>query len=109
MVDERAVRDVVFLRAQQVLLECLFPSGWLEKARAEAHPAAARWHLLQGIIERRGILLFPEQDKDLPLLSRTILDGALIAQATDGNVANLVAGPLAIMEMSTSRRRFVHV
>jgi hypothetical protein len=89
------IRDLDFFRAQQVLLEGLFPSGWLTKAKNAAHPAALRWRLLQRVIDQRGIMLFPEQDADLPLLSRTVLDGALIAQATEGDVSNLMAGPLS--------------
>src|SRR5438093_1579357 len=95
MARHPGIRDLDFFRAQQVLLEGLFPSGWLAEAKNAAHPAALRWRLLQRLIDQRGIMLFPEQDADLPLLSRTLLDGVLIAQATEGDVINLMAGPVS--------------
>ncbi len=83
-----------FFRHQLEILECLFPTNWFLKPRTD-HPAYKRWELCKRMVAQNGILMYPEQDGDLPLITKIVLDTSIFIAISKGSLQNLEFGSLS--------------
>lgn len=88
---------IEFLRRNQRVLEGLFPPGWFLSARRQHHPAYLRWDFCRTLIERNGMLRFPEQAAEFPLLGRILLDSAVLVALTRGDPGQLTLGNIDLL------------
>jgi len=87
---------VNFFRFQKRLLESLFPENWFIQTKKRNHPAFLRWDLCNRIIAQKGVILYPEQEKELNIIGRILLDSHILCQITGGSFQNLTLGSLDI-------------
>lgn len=82
------------LRAYQSILSALFPEGYFENPRYPDHPAVVRWNLCEAVLNQKGHILIPEQERELPQLGEVLLDVLVLVGASEGNLDDLELGSL---------------
>ena len=68
-----------------LLLEGLFAPSTL-RDRRQRHPAAARWQLCLSLLQQGGVIRWPAQKGQLPLLTRMLLDSAAFVRVSGGDL-----------------------
>lgn len=81
-----------FFQQQIELLEKLMPNGWFNNPNNNGHPAFEEWEFCKTLIAQGGVLKFPEQGTQLPMLARMILDSSILVTLTDGNLQKITIG-----------------
>lgn len=86
--------SVEFIRAQRQLLEASFAKTTLEALRA-SHPAAVRWQLCRTMLQQGGVIRWPTQRQELPILASMMLDAAAFIRVSDGDLQAFSLGDLS--------------
>jgi len=87
------INFVDLVRAQLCILEELFASATPRKAAK--HPGVQRQRVLREVVLNGGVIGWPEQREHLPLLSRALLDSAILVELTGGDMSVLRLGEFA--------------
>jgi len=88
------VEPPALIRLQMRLLEELFEPRTLRDPH-QRHPAAQRWQLCLRILQQGGVIRWPEQKAELPLIARMVLDSTSFVEISGGDLRTLSLGDLA--------------
>jgi hypothetical protein len=83
-----------FIRAQKRLLEDLFEKETLEDARGR-HPAAVRWQMCVKLLQQGGVIRWPTQKDELPLIGAMMLDASTFIKVSGGSLQAFGLGDLS--------------
>jgi hypothetical protein len=81
-----------FFNDQLILLTDLFSENWFLDEKNYNHPAYLRWSLLNTIIQQKGIIKYPQQFSEIPLIAQIMLDSAIISTVSGGDILKFELG-----------------
>jgi len=85
-----------FFKRQQELLEALLPPGWFHDRPDRTHPAYVRWSLCQRVLDRGGVVRFPDDQNDFAMIARMILDSIVLAKVSGSDPKPLGLGDFSL-------------
>lgn len=75
------MRGIEFFTFCKSTFEQFYPKDWFLNPTDTNHKAYIEWDLVQKIISQSGMIRFPEQQADLPLIGKIVLDMFVLSKA----------------------------